>query len=141
MSGTITKIRNIGLENVMVTDQYMVNAFEKEIDYLLSIDDDRMLAGFRDTADIDMKGAVRYEGWENMLIGGHTMGHYLTALAQSYANPCASSEVKKTIKDKIDYIITSLLECQKNSKGKEGFIFGAAFETLLLSWLSSIFTS
>lgn len=126
MSDTILKIRNIGLENVMVTDQYMVNAFEKEIDYLLSIDDDRMLAGFRDTAGIDMKGAVRYEGWENMLIGGHTMGHYLTALAQSYANPCASSEVKKTIKDKIDYIITSLLECQNNSKGKEGFIFGAA---------------
>jgi hypothetical protein len=29
MSDTILKIRNIGLENVMVTDQYMVNAFEK----------------------------------------------------------------------------------------------------------------
>ena len=27
MSDTILKIRNIGLENVMVTDQYMVNAF------------------------------------------------------------------------------------------------------------------
>lgn len=120
------RIKSIELENVEVTDPYMVNAFDKEIDYLLSIDDDKMLAGFRDTAGIDTKGAERYEGWENMLIGGHTMGHYLTALAQSYVNRCASLDVKNKIKDKIDYIITSLLECQDNSKGKKGFIFGAA---------------
>lgn len=119
-------IKSIGLENIKVTDPYMTNAFEKEIDYLLSIDDDRMLAGFRDTAGLDMKGTERYEGWENMLIGGHTMGHYLTALSQSYANPLSSESVKTRIKEKLDYLITSLLECQKNSKGREGFIFGAA---------------
>lgn len=122
-----TKIINcFGLENVEATDPYMTNAFEKELDYLLSIDDDRMLAGFRDTAGIDMKGAVRYEGWENMLIGGHTMGHYLTALAQSYVSRCITPDDKNKIKKKTDYLISSLLECQNNSKGKKGFIFGAA---------------
>ena len=126
MSNNTIKIKNIGLENVRVSDSYMTNTFNKDLDYLLSIDDDRMLAGFRDTAGLDMKGVERYEGWENMLIGGHTMGHYLTALAQSYANPLSSESDKNKIKEKLDYIISSLLECQNSSKGKKGFIFGAA---------------
>lgn len=119
------KINSFELENVKVSDPYMTNAFKKEIEYLLSIDDDRMLAGFRDTAGIDMKGASRYEGWENMLIGGHTMGHYLTALAQSYANKCISPDDRSRVKEKLDYLISSLVECQSFSKGKKGFVFGA----------------
>ena len=79
IKSNVCKIQEINTDRVYVEDTYMSNAFAKEIKYLLSIDDDKMLAGFRDTAGIDIKGATRYAGWESMLIGGHTMGHYLSS--------------------------------------------------------------
>ena len=71
------------LSQVQLTDSYLTNAQDKDIQYLLSLDSDKLLAGFRETAGLDMNGASRYGGWENSLIGGHTMGHYLTAMAQA----------------------------------------------------------
>ena len=68
-------IKAFNLSCVKLTDKYSVNALEKEIDYLLSLDTDKLLCGFRETAGVDVKGAIRYDGWENSLIGGHTMGH------------------------------------------------------------------
>ena len=73
------------LSAVDVTDTYLTNAEDKDIEYLLSLDADRLVAGFRDTAGLDMKGKTRYAGWESSLIGGHTLGHYLTAVAQAVA--------------------------------------------------------
>ncbi|MCR5323901.1 MAG: glycoside hydrolase family 127 protein [Lachnospiraceae bacterium] len=110
---------------VELKDGYCVNALNKEISYLLSFDADRLLTGFRETAGLDTKGAKRYGGWENMLIGGHTMGHYLSAMAQAYANKGVSAANKEKIRDIVTYIINELLVCQENSKGKAGFIFGA----------------
>ena len=126
VDSNVLKIQDVSMQTVYVEDAYMTNAFSKEIAYLLKIDDDRMLAGFRETAGIDTKGATRYEGWENMLIGGHTMGHYLTALAQSYASAGITEADKAAIGDKISYLTDSLYECQRDSKGQPGFIFGAA---------------
>ena len=120
------KLKAFDLKDVKVTDEYCVNALEKEIAYLTAFDADRLLAGFRDTAGIDMKGKKRYEGWEQMLIGGHTMGHYLTAMAQAYANPGVSKADKKTIMSMLTYIIDGLLECQANSNGEEGLHFRSA---------------
>ncbi|MBR3024179.1 MAG: hypothetical protein IKH71_06980, partial [Oscillospiraceae bacterium] len=80
-------IESFSLNDVKMTDPYTVNAYSKEIKYLLSFDTGKLLAGFRDNAGISTNGATRYGGWENSLIGGHTVGHYLTAIAQAYANP------------------------------------------------------
>jgi len=113
------------LEQVLITDDYYSNAHQKEVDYLLEFDTDRLLAGFRETAGLDMKGSKRYEGWENSLIGGHTIGHYLTACAQAYASPDTSVEDKQALYDMIKTIVDGLKECQDNTKGKTGFIFGA----------------
>ncbi|MBP5331063.1 MAG: glycoside hydrolase family 127 protein [Lachnospiraceae bacterium] len=121
MSGFST----FGLFEVEQKDAYCVNALNKEIAYLTSFDADRLLAGFRETAGLDTKGAKRYGGWENMLIGGHTMGHYLSAMAQAYANCGVSDADRKEIYKTVSYIIDELLICQENSKGKKGFIFGA----------------
>ena len=115
-----------GISDIKVSEEYMINALNKDIDYLLSINCDRMLAGFRQTAGLDMKGAERYEGWENMLIGGHTMGHYLTAVAQAYVNRAVSDDSKSKLYDKLIYIVDALLECQEHSRGQKSFIFGAA---------------
>lgn len=42
-----------------------------------------MLVGYRENAGINTQGASRYNGWENGLLAGHGMGHYLTAAAQA----------------------------------------------------------
>ena len=76
-------IETFPMSDVTMTDAYSVNAFEKEIAYLLSFDSERLLAGFRDNAGLSTNGASRYDGWENSLIGGHTVGHYMSAIAQA----------------------------------------------------------
>ncbi len=121
----MSNLLSFELSEVVQEDEYCENALSLEIAYLTSLDADRLLAGFRETAGLDMKGANRYGGWENSLIGGHTMGHYLSALAQAYANAGTSGEDKEKLGEIIDYTCGALLECQENSKGKEGFIFGA----------------
>lgn len=118
-------LKDTGISSVKFYDPYMTNAFERELDYLIALDPDRLLAGFRETAGLDMKGKERYEGWENMLIGGHTLGHYMTALAQASVSPNASAEKRAEFKKRLEYMSDELLICQKNSKGKKGFIFGA----------------
>lgn len=111
------------LSDVTLTDDYCVNAFEKEVVYLLSFDVDKLLAGFRETAGLDMKGVKRYAGWESTLIGGHTLGHYLTACVQAYETANISKEDKKALLDKLTKITEGLKECQ-DALGT-GFIFGA----------------
>ena len=112
------------LSDVLVKDSYCQNAYEKDLAYLKSFDTDRLLAGFYETAGLTVK-KMRYGGWENMLIGGHTMGHYLTAAAQGYANAAATGKDKADLFEIITTLVDGLLECQKNSKGKPGFVFGA----------------
>ncbi len=125
MNSIPNKYREFSMKETVNLDPYCVNALSKDLDYLLSFDSDRLLAGFRETAGLDMKGKGRYEGWESTLIGGHTMGHYLSAIAQAYVNPGVSAEDAKKAKDMMATLVDGLLECQANSKGKKGFIFGA----------------
>ncbi len=116
-----------GLGDVLLRDAYCVNAFEKDVAYLKEFDTDRLLAGFYENAGLTMK-KMRYPGWENMLIGGHTLGHYLTAASQGYASANVSAEDKEILFTKIKTLIDGLLECQKHSQGKPGFVFGAVIQ-------------
>ena len=75
-------------------------------DYLLELDPDRLLFGFRTNAGLEPKGK-KYGGWENSGLAGHTLGHYLTACAQEYART-----KDKRYKEKIDYIVDELVACQ-----------------------------
>lgn len=122
---TLADLNHFLLGQVEQNDAYCTNALQLEVDYLTSFDVDRMLAGFRETAGLDMKGKARYDGWENSLIGGHTMGHYLTACAQAYANVGVSQADKDKLYAIMTEIIDGLLECQENTKGKPGYVFGA----------------
>ena len=121
----LANLSAFAMTDVTVTDDYCSNALWLEVSYLLSFDNDKLLAGFRETAGLDMKGATRYSGWENSLIGGHTMGHYLSAMAQAYVNAGVSDSDREAIYEKLTAIVDALVECQENSKGKEGFVFGA----------------
>ena len=111
------------LSQVDVTDAYLTNAEDKDIEYLLSLDADRLLAGFRETAGLDLKGKKRYAGWETSLIAGHTLGHYLTAVAQAVATLPSEDARDAELNDRLTYLIDSLKECQ-DAIGT-GFLFGA----------------
>lgn len=103
-------IRDFALNEVELNDGYLKNAFQLEQDYLLSLDADRLLAGFYEIAGKTSKGKRYPGGWEDQDIAGHTMGHYLVALAQSYA---ATGD--KKFLDKLTYVVDSLAECQAES--------------------------
>ena len=79
-----TKYTLYPLNSVKLTAPYLANAFEKEVRYLTSLDPEKLLAGFYETAGIKKEGLTRYGGWENMLIGGHTLGHYLAACVYAF---------------------------------------------------------
>ncbi|SFC43140.1 beta-L-arabinofuranosidase domain-containing protein [Butyrivibrio sp. YAB3001] len=129
--------------NVKVTDVYYDEALKIDVKNMLLLDVDRLLAGFREAAgfiaglDADareklMKGKKRYGGmWEDGMIGGHTLGHYITAMAQAMANPGLSQEMQAEVAKKLEYVIDALKECQDYTVGTEyeGFIFGANLPT------------
>lgn len=106
-------ISDFSLADITMEDAYCTNAFAKEIEYLLSFDVNRLLCGFRENAKMNTMGAKRYKGWEDTLIAGHTVGHYLTALAQAYLHPELTDTQKKKISDMLDGLLSGMAECQK----------------------------
>ncbi|HHX61480.1 MAG TPA: hypothetical protein GX707_12345 [Epulopiscium sp.] len=119
-SGRVEKLKEYDMEQVKLTDAYYVNAFNKAIDYLRGLDPARLVAGFREVAKLPKK-ANRYGGWEDSMIQGHTLGHYLSAIAQTYKNSKDNKTLNKEFKEKIDYVIDELAECQKANDN--GYLF------------------
>lgn len=116
-------IEDFSLSDVTMLDGYCTNAFDKEIEYLLSFETDRLLVGFRENAGLDTKGAKRYGGWENTLIAGHSVGHYLSAVSQAYQNPSLTDAQRDALFGKIKTLVDEMQICQQNSKGKAGFLW------------------
>ncbi len=94
------------MKNVTLLDSYEQNAFKKEVEYLKSLDADRLMRGFGDILGIKIN-AEKYGGWETSAIQGHTLGHYLTAVSQAYA-----TSGDKELKEITDYMISVLDDCQ-----------------------------
>lgn len=97
------------MSQVKLTDSYLANAFLKEVEYLKSFNCDKLLSCFYVNKGLTPK-AANYTGWEDTEIRGHTMGHYLTALAQAYA---ASGDGE--LYDRLVYLMQELAKCQLDS--------------------------
>lgn len=123
MSVSIRENKAFPLSKVTLWDSYLVNAFAKEVLYLKAFDTDQLLAGFRETAGVDMHGAERYPGWESMLIGGHTLGHYMSACVQSCESANCNELDRQELLKILKLLADGLKECQE--AGKTGFLFGA----------------
>jgi DUF1680 family protein len=99
-------INSFPMSEVKLIDPYLINAFQKEIEYLLSFDCDKLLSFFFKTKGLTPK-AENYDGWENTEIRGHSLGHYLSAVAQVYAT------TKDTIiYERLQYMLNELSACQ-----------------------------
>ncbi len=121
MTNANTIISSFTTKEIKLTDAYGINALNKEIDYLLSLDNEKLLSNFRKNGGQDTKGIEPYNGWENSLIAGHTMGHYLTALAQACTNSGTTNADKTKLYEKLTYLIDELAKCQREN----GFLWGA----------------
>jgi uncharacterized protein len=100
------------LSQVRLLDGPFRDAMLRDENYLLSLEPDRLLSGFRSEAGLTPK-AEKYGGWEAKGIAGHTLGHYLSACSLMYA-----STGDRRFLDRVNYIVSELAICQQaNSNG------------------------
>jgi DUF1680 family protein len=95
------------LEDVRLLDGPFKHAMMRDAEYLLRLDPDRLLSGFRKEAGLKPK-AEAYGGWESMNIAGHSLGHYLSACALMFA---ATGDAH--FRERVNYIVAELDECQR----------------------------
>jgi len=95
------------LEDVRLLDGPFKHAMMRDAEYLLRLDPDRLLSGFRKEAGLKPK-AESYGGWESMTIAGHSLGHYLSACALMFA---ATGDAR--FRERVNYIVAELDECQR----------------------------
>ena len=82
-------------------------AMTRNAEYLLRLEPDRLLSGFRKEAGLAPKAKV-YGGWESMTIAGHSLGHYLSAVSMMFAS---TGDVR--FRDRVNYIVAELDACQR----------------------------
>ena len=73
------------LQDVRLLDSPFKQAMQRDADYLLRLEPDRFLSGYRSEAGLVPKGA-KYGGWEQRGIAGEMLGHYLSACSEMFAS-------------------------------------------------------
>ncbi|HEU4794460.1 MAG TPA: beta-L-arabinofuranosidase domain-containing protein, partial [Pyrinomonadaceae bacterium] len=95
------------LADVRLLDGPFKTAMTRDAEYLLRLEPDRLLSGFRKEAGLTPK-AKAYGGWESMTIAGHSLGHYLSAVSLMFAS---TGDVR--FRDRVNYIVSELDACQR----------------------------
>lgn len=105
------------LQDVRLLPGPFQHAQQKDLEYLLRVEPDRLLAWFRKEAGLTPKGEV-YGGWESQGVAGHSLGHYLSACCLMY-----QATTDGRLRERVDHIVTELAECQSaNGNGYIGAI-------------------
>ena len=100
------QVHAFALSDVRLLDGPFLTAMKKDAEYLYSLDADRLLHGFFSESGLEPKGEG-YGGWERDGLGGHTLGHYLSATSMYYA---ASGDAD--ILPRIKYIVSEMSRIQ-----------------------------
>jgi len=95
------------LADVRLGESPFKHAMDMDGKWLLSLDPDRLLSGFRLESGLAPK-AEKYGDWESGGVCGHTFGHYLSAMSMLYA-----STGNEEILERINYSINELDSCQQ----------------------------
>lgn len=104
------------LSSVQLLNSPFKEAEQTDLQYMLQLDPDRLLAPFLKEAGITPL-KENYGNWENIGLDGHTGGHYLSALANMYA-ATGNTEVLR----RLNYMINWLDSCQR--KAGNGYVSG-----------------
>src|SRR5690606_16046610 len=78
-------VQTFALSDVRLLDSPFKNAEARDLEYLMAMEPDRLLAPYLKEAGLTPK-AEPYGNWESSGLGGHIGGHYLSALALLYAS-------------------------------------------------------
>jgi len=110
------------LKDVRLLEGPFKQAMERDLEYMLSLEPDRLLHSFRQTAGLPTSSKP-YGGWEDPAgsapsgeLRGHSIGHYLSACAFMSA-----STGNDRIKANADYVVAELAKCQK-ALGPSGYL-------------------
>lgn len=99
--------------SVTLQDEWLVNAAEKENEYLLSLDSEKFLYEWYRLSGLEPKTDSGYDGWERSTdnnFRGHSFGHYMSALSQAYLT--SGGETKKQLETEISEAVNGLAACQ-----------------------------
>lgn len=83
------------------------HAMKMDEQFILCLDPDRLLSGFRSEAGLKPK-ARKYGGWESSGLAGHTLGHYLSAASRMYQDTG-----NRRFLERVNYVVAQLAECQQ----------------------------
>jgi len=105
------------LSDVRLLDGPFKSAMERDANYLLELDPERLLRNFRINAGL-ASTAKPLGNWEapNCELRGHFTGHYLSACALMYA-----STGDERFKQRADYLVAELAKCQ-TTLGSSGYL-------------------
>jgi DUF1680 family protein len=107
------------LKDVRLAPGPFLDAQTTDLDYILALDADRLLAPFLREAGLQLK-EPSYGNWESSGLDGHMGGHYLSALALMYAST-GDAEVLR----RLNYFVSELKRAQRaNGDGYVGGIPG-----------------
>ncbi|MFI5675621.1 glycoside hydrolase family 127 protein [Streptomyces cellulosae] len=103
-------VRPFPLDQVTLGDGVFRRKRDLMLDYARAYPADRILAVFRANAGLDTRGAEPPGGWETSdgNLRGHYAGHFLTLVAQAYADTGEAA-----FKAKLDHLVGALGECQQ----------------------------
>ncbi|WP_277207192.1 beta-L-arabinofuranosidase domain-containing protein [Isoptericola croceus] len=107
-------LRTPDLADVRLDDPRLVAATARGRRYLLSLSAERLLHEFYRVAGLPPTTPEGYGGWERsdaVNFRGHTLGHYLSALAASWAS-CADGETATALRAEIRAGVVGLERCQ-----------------------------
>jgi DUF1680 family protein len=137
--GTAGKAAAVPRADVRVLGGPFQGNQQRNLAYLLFLDQDRMLRSFRVNYGLPVR-ARPIGGWESPVskIRGHVTGHLLSALAWAYAGTgtTAGDPVRRAVKAKGDYLVDQLASLQARAP-KAGYSYGylSAFPEQYFIWL------
>jgi len=112
------KVESFSVNDVKLTPSPFKHAEDMDLQYLLGIDPDRLLAPYLKEAGLQPK-AENYTNWENTGLDGHIGGHYLSALSYMYA-----ATGNHEIKGRLDHYIAELKRCADTNG--DGYLSGVS---------------
>ncbi len=93
---------------------YYYRLMEVNLDYMMSLDKDRLLYNYRRIAGLDTMGKASYGAWISPTSGGAGQfeAHYVTALAKATQTMPDYTYNGETALDRLTYMVTELKKCQ-----------------------------
>lgn len=111
------RVQPFANDRVRLGESLFATNRDRILNFLRAYPADRMLANFRANAGLDTLGAQPPGGWDDATgnLRGHYTGHFLSALSLAYAGTG-----DEFYKNKVDYMVAALGECQDALAAKVG---------------------